>query len=65
VFDPFFTTKDVGRGTGQGLAISRTIIDRHHGEIAFETVAGEGTTFTVRLPVTTATPGVDALAEAA
>jgi predicted ATPase/signal transduction histidine kinase len=52
VFDPFFTTKDVGRGTGQGLALARTaIVDRHGGAISFETRLGEGTTFYVRLPV--------------
>jgi signal transduction histidine kinase len=52
VFDPFFTTKDVGRGTGQGLALARTaIVDRHGGTISFETRPGEGTTFYVRLPI--------------
>jgi len=52
VFDPFFTTKDVGRGTGQGLALARTaIVDRHGGSISFDTRLGEGTTFFVRLPV--------------
>lgn len=52
VFDPFFTTKDVGKGTGQGLAISRSVIvDKHHGELTFETEAGQGTTFIVRLPL--------------
>ncbi|MEA2269755.1 MAG: two-component system, NtrC family, sensor kinase, partial [Solirubrobacteraceae bacterium] len=52
IFDPFFTTKDVGRGTGQGLAIARTIVtERHGGSLTFTTVAGEGTTFEVRLPV--------------
>jgi signal transduction histidine kinase len=52
VFDPFFTTKDVGRGTGQGLAIARTIVtERHGGSLTFTTVPGEGTTFEVRLPV--------------
>ncbi|MEM6928644.1 MAG: ATP-binding protein [Myxococcota bacterium] len=51
VFDPFFTTKEVGRGTGQGLAISHAVIvERHHGTLTFET-STEGTTFTVRLPV--------------
>lgn len=52
IFDPFFTTKDVGRGTGQGLAISYdVIVKKHGGEISFETDWGKGTTFTVRLPV--------------
>jgi signal transduction histidine kinase len=51
VFDPFFTTKEVGRGTGQGLAIARTIIDRDGGELTFDTRPGDGTTFTIRLPL--------------
>jgi len=52
VFDPFFTTKEIGHGTGQGLAISRTlIVERHAGQLTFETEQGRGTTFHVRLPV--------------
>jgi signal transduction histidine kinase len=52
VFDPFFTTKEVGRGTGQGLALARTaIVDRHGGSLGFESRPGAGTTFFVRLPV--------------
>ena len=52
VFDPFFTTKEVGRGTGQGLAIARRlVVERHGGSLTFETAAGEGTTFHVRLPI--------------
>ena len=52
VFDPFFTTKPVGKGTGQGLAIAyAVVIEKHGGEITFETEAGKGTTFVVRLPV--------------
>ena len=52
VFDPFFTTKDVGQGSGQGLAIARSIIvDRHGGTIRFETVLNQGTTFVIRLPI--------------
>jgi PAS domain S-box-containing protein len=53
IFDPFFTTKPIGRGTGQGLALSRTIVvERHGGSLTFETRVGEGTTFFVRLPIT-------------
>jgi PAS domain S-box-containing protein len=52
VFDPFFTTKGVGRGTGQGLAITRSIVcDKHKGDLSFETRMGLGTTFTIRLPI--------------
>ncbi|MBU4271717.1 MAG: response regulator [Planctomycetes bacterium] len=52
VFDLFFTTKEVGRGTGQGLAIVHNIVvDKHGGTIDFQTKEGEGTTFIVRLPI--------------
>jgi len=52
VFDPFFTTKNVGKGSGQGLAISRSVIvDKHGGTIGFETESGRGTTFVIRLPL--------------
>jgi signal transduction histidine kinase len=52
VFEPFFTTKEVGRGTGQGLAISHNIIvKRHGGKIDFESTVGQGTVFQVRLPL--------------
>jgi two-component system, NtrC family, sensor kinase len=52
IFDPFFTTKTVGKGTGQGLAISRSVIvDKHGGTIDFETEPGHGTSFIVRLPL--------------
>ena len=52
IFDPFFTTKEVGRGTGQGLAIARSaIVEQHHGELTFETQLGAGTTFFIRLPL--------------
>lgn len=51
IFDPFFTTKEVGRGTGQGLAIARSVVDRHKGTLTFESEVGRGTTFFLRLPV--------------
>jgi signal transduction histidine kinase len=52
IFDPFFTTKDAGKNTGLGLAIARTIVvDKHEGSLSFESEAGRGTTFWVRLPL--------------
>jgi signal transduction histidine kinase len=52
IFDPFFTTKEVGRGTGQGLAIAHSVIvKKHQGTLRFETECGKGTTFFIRLPV--------------
>jgi signal transduction histidine kinase len=52
IFTPFFTTKEVGKGTGQGLAISHSVIVRkHQGTIHFESEVGVGTTFVIRLPL--------------
>lgn len=51
IFDPFYTTKAVGKGTGIGLAITRSIVDRHNGVIEVSSVVGEGTTFMVSLPI--------------
>jgi signal transduction histidine kinase/HAMP domain-containing protein len=52
IFDPFFTTKEVGKGTGQGLAIARSVIvNKHGGTLRFETECGKGTTFFIRLPI--------------
>lgn len=55
IFEPFFTTKPVGKGTGQGLALARSVVvEQHGGTITFETEMGKGTTFFVRLPLTAA-----------
>jgi signal transduction histidine kinase len=52
IFEPFFTTKDVGKGTGQGLALAHSVVvNRHQGEIWFDTEVGRGTTFFIRLPL--------------
>jgi len=52
VFEPFFTTKEVGKGTGQGLAIARAVIvGKTRRTIDFETTVGFGTTFIIRLPL--------------
>ena len=52
VFEPFFTTKEVGKGTGQGLAMAyNCVVKRHKGTIDFETEPGLGTTFVIRLPL--------------
>ena len=51
IFEPFFTTKTVGRGTGQGLALVRAVVDQHCGSVGLESRTGIGTTFTIRLPI--------------
>jgi signal transduction histidine kinase len=64
IFEPFFTTKGVGQGTGQGLSmIYASIVKRHGGTVTFESEAGHGAVFIIRLPVKTkdklaATPGI-------
>ncbi len=52
IFDPFFTTKDVGKGTGQGLPISHSIIvEKHGGMLYFESEPGKGTSFIIKIPL--------------
>ncbi len=57
VFEPFFTTKEVGKGTGQGLALAHNVIvNRHQGQLWFESETGRGTTFFLRLPLEAGIP---------
>jgi signal transduction histidine kinase len=52
IFDPFFTTKPLGQATGQGLSLAHaTIVGRHHGQLDVRTAPGQGSTFTVTLPL--------------
>lgn len=52
VFDPFFTTKPVGKGTGQGLAIARSIVvEKHGGTLTFKPNGDQGTTFVISIPI--------------
>jgi len=50
IFDPFFTTKPTGHGTGLGLAVCRTLVNQHHGDVTVDSEPGRGSTFTVWLP---------------
>src|SRR6202044_66320 len=51
IFEPFFTTKPIGEGTGLGLGISYGIMKAHQGSMEFSTKTGEGTEFTLKIPV--------------
>jgi signal transduction histidine kinase len=60
IFDPYFTTKKADSqgqgGTGLGLSMAREVIEAHQGRIRVESAVGEGTTFTLKLPLTGAAP---------
>lgn len=69
IFTPFFTTKEVGKGMGLGLTITRQVIKQHGGTLDVDSTPGQGTTFTIRLPLATeesdADGGQSALEQAA
>jgi signal transduction histidine kinase len=56
IFEPFFTTKDVGEGTGLGLGIVEGIVGEHNGQLTFTSIANEGTTFLITLPIDSKNP---------
>jgi signal transduction histidine kinase len=51
IYDPFFTTKEIGKGTGLGLSITYGIVQEHGGAINCESTLGQGTRFTLSLPM--------------
>ncbi len=59
IFDPFYTTKEVGEGTGLGLSVSYSLVERLGGRISVESTPGQGSCFTVELPVERPTPSAE------
>jgi signal transduction histidine kinase len=53
IFQPFFTTKSRQKGTGLGLAVSKRIVEQHDGNLSFKSVVGDGTTFSIEVPLST------------
>jgi len=65
MFEPFFTTKPMGKGTGQGLALARSVVvGKHKGSIDFESRVGKGTAFILRVPIVAAQSEPDPMTEA-
>ncbi len=59
IFDPFFTTRDIGQGIGLGLHTAYHVVKRHGGTIDVQSGAGQGTTFSIRLPLTPSKHGAE------
>ena len=57
IYDPFFTTKEIGKGTGLGLSITYGIVQEHGGTITCDSAVGQGTRFTLSLPLASARAG--------